>query len=73
MGRSFAKTGAQVEEDLQRRVNAADQEYASRVQLANSHRHELLSIQRPQAVKALKVLILECDSGLTMQLQKYGN
>ena len=73
VGRGFARTGAQVEEDLQRRVSSADQEYASKAQVANAHRQELLEVLRPQAVKALKDLIFECDSALTLQLQKFGN
>lgn len=73
MGRGFARTGAQVEEDLKNRVSSADQEYAKQVQLTNTHRHELLGVQRPQAVKALKDLIFECDAALTLQLQKFGS
>ncbi|KAI5801509.1 hypothetical protein DFH27DRAFT_60161 [Peziza echinospora] len=71
-GRGFARTNAQLEEDLQKRVLQADQEYAQRVQVVNAHRGELLSVQRPQAVKALKDLVFECDSSLTFQLQKFA-
>lgn len=72
MGRGFARTGAQVEEDLKNRVSTADQEYAKQVQATNALRQELLGAQRPQAVKALKDLIYECDAALTLQLQKFG-
>lgn len=66
------KSAAQHEEDLSRKVQAADSDYQSKVQLARSQRQELLDTLRPQAVKALLDLINECDSGLTLQLQKYG-
>lgn len=66
------KSAAQHEEDLQRKVQQADSDYSTKVQIAKNQRHELLSTQRPQAVKALQDLINECDSGLTLQLQKFG-
>ncbi|RPB25752.1 RhoGAP-domain-containing protein [Terfezia boudieri ATCC MYA-4762] len=72
VGRGFARTGAQVEEDLRNRVSTADQEYAKQVQITNVHRQELLGVQRPQAVKALRALIFECDAVLTLQLQKFA-
>ena len=66
------KSAAQHEEDLHRKLQAADAEYASKVKSANTQRQELFSILRPQALKALQDLIAECDSGLTLQLQKFG-
>lgn len=66
------KSAAQHEEDLQRKVQQADADYHTRVQTAKSQRQELVSTQRPQAIKALQDLINECDSGLTLQLQKFG-
>lgn len=66
------KTAAQHEEDLHRKMQAADSDYSSRLQTAQSQRQELVSTQRPQVVKAILDLIIECDSGLTLQLQKYG-
>ena len=66
------RSAAQLEEDLQRKVQAADSDYASKVQTANGQRQELRTYVRPQAVKALQDLIRECDSALTMQMQKYG-
>ena len=66
------KSAAQHEEDLNRKVQAADADYASKVQTAQSQRQELVSALRPQTVKALQDLIKECDSGLTLQLQKFG-
>ena len=66
------KSAAQHEEDLQRKVQQADADYLSKVQIAKSQRQELVSTLRPQAVKAMRDLIDECDSGLTLQLQKFG-
>ena len=66
------KSAAQHEEDLNRKVQAADSDYANKVQMAKSQRHELVSTLRPQAIKALQDLINECDSGLTLQMQKFG-
>ena len=66
------KSAAQHEEDLNRKVQAADSDYSNKVQMAKTQRQELVSTLRPQAVKALQDLINECDSGLTLQLQKFG-
>lgn len=66
------KSAAQHEEDLHRKVQAADSDYQMRVQTAQSQRQELLSSLRPEAIKAMQDLINECDAGLTMQLQKFG-
>lgn len=66
------KSAAQHEEDLLRKVQAADSDYASKVTNAQSQRAELLSKLRPEAVKALQDLIKECDSALTLQMQKFG-
>lgn len=66
------KSAAQHEEDLLRKVQAADSDYAQKVQIAQSQRAELWSKLRPEAVQALQDLIRECDSGLAMQMQKFG-
>lgn len=66
------KSAAQHEEDLHRKVQAADGDYASKVQVAQGQRAELLSKLRPEAVKALQVSISECDTALTLQMQKFG-
>lgn len=66
------KSAAQHEEDLHRKVQQADSDYSTKVQTAKSQRQELVSTLRPQATKALQDLIIECDSGLTLQLQKFG-
>lgn len=66
------KSAAQHEDDLHRKMQAADSDYSAKVQTAQSQRQELLSTQRPQTVRAILELINECDSGLTLQLQKFG-
>ncbi|KAF2228789.1 beta-chimaerin [Viridothelium virens] len=76
-GRAFGikgpKSAAQHEEDLQRKVQAADADYKSKVEAAQTQRQELLNSSRPQAVRALQELITECDSALTLQLQKFAS
>lgn len=66
------KSGAQHEEELTRKVETADGDYQTKVQAAQSARRELLSTHRPQTVQQLQQLISECDSGLTLQQQKFG-
>lgn len=65
------KSAAQQEEELSRKVQAADTEYAGRVQSAQATRQELVTSLRPQAVRALTELITESDSGLALQFQKF--
>ncbi|RMZ72909.1 GTPase-activating beta-chimerin [Pyrenophora seminiperda CCB06] len=76
-GRKFGlkgpKSAAQHEEDLQRKTQAADQDYASKVQTAQTSRKELVATTRPQAVSALLDLIKETDAALTMEMQKYAS
>lgn len=66
------KSAAQHEEDLHRKVQAADADYSTKVQTAKAQGQELVSTLRPQAINALQDLINECDCGLTLQLQKFG-
>ena len=66
------KSAAQVEEDLNRKMQAADSDYSSKVQTAQTLQQELVNTLRPQAVQAIEQLINECDSGLTLQMQKFG-
>lgn len=68
----FGIGGPKNEDDLQSRLQAADGDYAQKVQHAKSQRQELTSVSRPQAVKAIQELITECDSALTLQLQKFA-
>jgi len=67
------KSAQQQEENLLGKVQAADSDYSSKVQNAKSLREELLSTLRPDAIKAVQVLIDECDSALSLQLQKYAS
>ncbi|OJJ43417.1 hypothetical protein ASPZODRAFT_136275 [Penicilliopsis zonata CBS 506.65] len=66
------KSAAQHEEDLLRKVQNADSDYSDKVQAARTARQELVSTLRPQAVQNIQQLIAECDSALTVQMQKYG-
>ncbi|KAJ5124744.1 uncharacterized protein N7515_008569 [Penicillium bovifimosum] len=66
------KSAAQHEEELLRKVQNADSDYAAKVQAAQTARQELVSTHRPQAVLNLQQLIAECDSGLTLQQQKFA-
>ncbi|TKX23063.1 putative RHO GTPase-activating protein RGD1 [Elsinoe australis] len=66
------KSAAQYEEDVLRKLQAADTDYQEKVQLAKAQRDELVKSMRPRAVKAIMELIRECDSALAMQLQKYA-
>jgi Rho GTPase-activating protein RGD1 len=66
------RSAAQHEEELLRKVQAADGDYGSKVQLAQTTRAEHLSKGRPDIVKSIQDLIRECDSALTLQMQKFG-
>ena len=66
------KSAAQHEEDLHRKLQAAETDYKSKVQSSQQMKQDLVRSQRPQTTKALQQLVLECDSGLTLQLQKFG-
>lgn len=66
------KSAAQHEEDLLRKLQAADADYAQKVQAAQAGKAELQSKLRPEAVRAMLDLIKECDSAVTLQMQKFG-
>ena len=66
------KSAQQHEADLLRKLQAADADYQAKVTAAQGLRSELLAKHRPDAVKSLQELIRECDSALTLQMQKYG-
>lgn len=66
------KSSAQHEEELLRKVQNADSDYSAKVQAAQTARQELVSTHRPTAVMNIQKLISECDSGLALQLQKFG-
>ncbi|KAI1408566.1 RhoGAP-domain-containing protein [Hypoxylon sp. FL1857] len=67
------KSAAQHEEDLLRKVQAADTDYMGKVQAYQSEKATVESTTRPEAVKALQDLIRECDSGTTLQMQKFAS
>ncbi|KAF2150333.1 RhoGAP-domain-containing protein [Myriangium duriaei CBS 260.36] len=66
------KSAAQYEEDVLRKLQAADSDYQDKVNGARAQRQELVSSTRPRASKAIQDLIRECDSALTLQLQKFA-
>lgn len=66
------KSAAQHEEELLRKVQAADQDYQSKVQTLQQERGQLISTSRPEAIRALQDIVRECDSGLLLQMQKFG-
>lgn len=72
LGLKGPKSAEQYESDLLRKTQQADQDYEERVKHARSQRNTLVSSERPKAVKALQELIRECDSALTLQLQKFA-
>lgn len=72
IGLKGPKSAEQYEQELLRKVQASDQEYEERVKTAKNQRQTLLARERPKAVKALQELIAECDSALTLQLQKFA-
>ncbi|KAI1779284.1 RhoGAP-domain-containing protein [Hypoxylon cercidicola] len=67
------KSAAQHEEDLLRKVQAADTDYMGKVQTYQSEKASVETSTRPEAVKALQDLIRECDSGTTLQMQKFAS
>ncbi|XXH02690.1 hypothetical protein Hte_009073 [Hypoxylon texense] len=67
------KSAAQHEEDLLRKVQAADTDYMGKVQTYQSEKSAVETSTRPEAVKALQDLIRECDSGTTLQMQKFAS
>lgn len=67
------KSAAQHEEDLLRKVQAADTDYMGKVQAYQSEKATVESTTRPEAVKALEDLIKECDAGTMLQMQKFAS
>ncbi|KAI1494578.1 hypothetical protein F5X96DRAFT_676372 [Biscogniauxia mediterranea] len=67
------KSAAQQEEDLLRKVQAADTDYMSKVQAYQTEKAAMVSTTRPEAIKALQDLIRECDSGTVLQMQKFAS
>lgn len=66
------KTVEQQEDDIQRKVDLADQDYKLKVAACKRAKDEILMIHRPTNSKKLKTLILEMDIAMNVQLQKYA-
>lgn len=66
-----SKTTKEQEEDLQRKIDNADLDYKQKVDHSTSLRNSFISKERPQIVAELKDLILETDTAISIQLQKY--
>lgn len=66
------KSAEQQEDDLQRKVDAADQDYRLKVTTCKKLKDEILMMHRPASSKKLKNLILEMDIAMNVQLQKYA-
>ncbi|KAH9889251.1 hypothetical protein F4778DRAFT_754599 [Xylariomycetidae sp. FL2044] len=67
------KSAAQQEEDLFRKVQAADTDYMGKVQTYQAEKATMESATRPEAVKALRDLVRECDAATTLQMQKFAS
>ncbi|KXJ94031.1 hypothetical protein Micbo1qcDRAFT_40749 [Microdochium bolleyi] len=67
------KSAQQQEEELLRKVQAADTDYLGKVQHYQSEKANVESSTRPDAVRALHDLIRECDAGTTLQMQKFAS
>lgn len=66
-----SKTTKEQEEELLRKIDNADLEYKQRVDHASSLRNTFITKERPKIVSELKDLILEMDTAMSIQLQKY--
>ncbi|CAR30494.1 GTPase-activating protein RGD1 [Lachancea thermotolerans CBS 6340] len=66
-----SKTTREQEEDLLRKIDSADLDFKQKVDHSTSLRNTFLSRERPKIVSELKDLILELDTAMAIQLQKY--
>ncbi|CEP64719.1 GTPase-activating protein RGD1 LALA0_S13e01486g [Lachancea lanzarotensis] len=66
-----SKTTREQEEDLQRKIDSADLDFKQKVDHSTSLRNTFVSKERPKIVSELKDLILEIDTAMAIQLQKY--
>ncbi|ODV81376.1 RhoGAP-domain-containing protein [Suhomyces tanzawaensis NRRL Y-17324] len=66
------KTVEQQEDDLQRKVDLADQDYKLKVTTCKKLKDEILMNHRPTSSKKLKNLVLEMDIAMNVQLQKFA-
>ncbi|KOS18161.1 RHO GTPase-activating protein RGD1 [Escovopsis weberi] len=67
------KSAAQQEEELLKKVQTADQTYHNHVNSLQYEKTQLQNSVRPEAVHALREAIAELDSGVAMQMQKFGS
>ena len=67
-----AKSLAQHEDDLLKKVQAADQAYQAQVQTFHAERASLLATTRPQTVHALRELVGEVDAMVGLVLQRFS-
>lgn len=73
IGLKGPKSAEQYESELLRKVQATDADYEEKVRLAKAQREALITEQRPKAVRELRKLCNECDSAVTLQLQKFAS
>ncbi|CCF57425.1 hypothetical protein KAFR_0C04350 [Kazachstania africana CBS 2517] len=66
-----SKTTREQEEELLRKIDIADLEYKQKVDHSNSLRNTFITKERPRIVLELKDLILELDTAMAIQVQKY--
>ncbi|KAI1436402.1 hypothetical protein GGR50DRAFT_232482 [Xylaria sp. CBS 124048] len=67
------KSAAQQEEELLRKTQAADTDYMGKVQTYQTEKATMELATRPEAIRALQELIKECDSGTTLQMQRFAS
>lgn len=67
------KSAAQHEEELLRKVQAADTDYKGKVQTYQSEKAAMASSSRPEAIKALNDVVRECDAATSLQMQKFAS
>ncbi|KAL6893236.1 hypothetical protein GGI43DRAFT_174068 [Trichoderma evansii] len=66
------KSAAQQEEELLKKVQAADQMYHSAVKSLQHEKAQLQNTIRPELVKSLQEAVREIDSAVGMQMQKFA-
>ncbi|AMD19306.1 HBR405Cp [Eremothecium sinecaudum] len=66
-----SKTAREQEEDLQRKIDSADFDYKQKVDHSTALREAYVQKERPKIVAELRDLILEMDTSVAIQLQKY--
>lgn len=66
------KTAEQQEDELQRKVDLADQDYKQKISACKKLKDEMLMVHRPINAKKLMNLILEMDIAMNVQLQKFA-